>query len=447
MSKSTSSRRCKYPVLKETQTRRMELVRDVLSELQRKKSITGWKINYAHTKKQRLYCIKGEPEDTIRAEREDCIVTVYRSGKETLGEATVPILSTRKPEIRLQLQEAAEWTRHIRKPSFDLPEPSTVEFPQTHDPQAWDALWSEKDGIGPIWEVAKSIPSSQFEAVTSAAGIRIVNSKGIDISYPATMVSVNSTFVAGSQESSCEARATSLEQLGLATVLAENAEIAASANAAGKCEPYGGDVLLTGKAVRDFLAGEDSPSPLLIHAHARYKMLGISRLAVDEPIGEFVGETFSIASNPILPLGTGSAPVDADGIPLRTVPIIRNGIFMQYLAGPREAAQMQLPLTGGFANLEICPGATREEHLRGLDYVEIKSFSWFTPDPYSGDFSAEIRLGYRWKRGKKVPFRGGHLVGNVFDSLLRSRLSREIIQSGAYYGPRAMLLKNAMITA
>ncbi len=139
-------------------------------------------------------------------------------------------------------------------------------------------------------------------------------------------------------------------------------------------------------------------------------------------------------------------PVDEDGTALSTVDLIRNGVFVEHIATSRYAQYLDKPVTGNLTNVYVHPGATREEHLRGNNYFEIVGFSWFHPDPFSGDFSAEIRLGYRWINGKKTAVRGGTFTGNIFQNILSARFSKETTQSGNYYGPRTILFKNGIVT-
>jgi predicted Zn-dependent protease len=77
--------------------------------------------------------------------------------------------------------------------------------------------------------------------------------------------------------------------------------------------------------------------------------------------------------------------------------------------------------------------------LLSTGVVEIVSFSSFVPNSLSGDFSAEIRLGYLYekKAGKlvKVPVRGAMFSGNVFKMLDAMRLSREQMTMERYKGP------------
>jgi predicted Zn-dependent protease len=68
----------------------------------------------------------------------------------------------------------------------------------------------------------------------------------------------------------------------------------------------------------------------------------------------------------------------------------------------------------------------------------IVAFSAMSPDPFTGDFVGEIRLGYELQHGTSRPVRSGSISGNLFDVLANARLSKESAALGDYYGPRAM---------
>ena len=69
------------------------------------------------------------------------------------------------------------------------------------------------------------------------------------------------------------------------------------------------------------------------------------------------------------------------------------------------------------------------------------------PDPISGDFASEIRLGYQVKNGVREPFKGGMLVGNVLGALTDVRLSKETGFYGDYQGPTTARFAELTVTA
>ncbi len=444
-----------YPVLEGANITRIEVAKDILKEMKKKHLITDWKINALSVNRANIYTGKEfEIENQLTAYREDVTVTIYKRHKNnTMGDAQIQITSHLKRDIRQALNKALPVCEVANRKAFQLPEPvADIEFPEGHDKEMWNLFQTDNSLEVPQTILGKAKKAklqeahiSQFEVLTSASTHRILNSEGIDISFKKTAVYIEAAIQSGDQEFYTSRSGVSPVQFDTTEILEDAALRAKDADSSKKVEPFKGDVLLTNESLVQFMAKGDDINPIFIHALARCELLGMSRLTKGEPIGEFTGEYPTIMINPNLPLGLMTAPVDDDGTHLKNYTLFRNGVFRRHIAPAREAQELGVEATGQISNIHIQDGATREEHLRGGNYIEIVSFSWFHPDPYSGDFSAEIRLGYKWYMGKKTPFRGGFFVGNIFNSILSVRFSKEIMQEGYYYGPRAMLFKDGEI--
>lgn len=452
----------KYPLVQGADSERVRTLIPLLREAVRKRTITDWRINLAHTRSANLYL--GQElvlEDDQRAVREDVILTVYRRDADGLmGEAQVPIVKNDPDSMRDAIAVAADLASVARKPAFSLPEPvEGLVFPHGYDMHMLEAFLAGDGGKVPraVLEdlrtqvaLVRDVKLAAAEILASTATIRVVNSNGVDVSFHRTGLLIDITFTSkgktDEQEFHWMVDVVSPDQLDLRNTIPREAQRARDALVAASNTGFVGGVLLSGEALRDYVVPSGGVGPILLHAHARLKAMGVSRLALGEKVGHFNGEPFTISSNPALPLGAFSMPVDEEGVALTQYDIVRTGVFSQWVAGPRYAAELKVPLTGNVANVYLHAGATREEHLRGNAYLEIVSFSWFNPDMVSGDYSAEIRLGYLWQNGRSTPIRGGHLVGNVFKDLCDARFSREVMQSGRYYGPRTVLLRNGTVT-
>ncbi len=455
-------KRAAYPPVEWTQGDRIRMIVSVLKDLVRKGALSDWRVNLFHVRSAQLYLGKGlKAEDQISSIREDISVTAYRRfGDGSLGEAQSPVTAQEEDEVRAQLLQLAAVCEHTKREAYALPEPEEgLRFPDAADPRVLEAFL-QGDGMRvPLAILAQAkaivdrladVSPSSCEIVASASGVRVLNSNGVDASWHQTALYMELALTCAlgeeAQESWWRTTVASPEQLDLRGVLEQQAQAARDAAHATPNPGFSGDVLLSGQSLLDFFVPEDGQNAVVVHAFARLKRMGLSRLELGVPIGQFKGEPFTLSSDPTLPFGLLSAPVDEEGTPLRPVDIVRTGVFANRLATQRYAQLMRIPATGTMRNVHVSDGATREEHLRGHNYFEIVRFSWFNPDPLSGDFSAEVRLGYHWLRGRKIPFKGGHFTGNVFDCLLNARFSREAMQSGRYYGPRALLFKDATVT-
>ena len=104
------------------------------------------------------------------------------------------------------------------------------------------------------------------------------------------------------------------------------------------------------------------------------------------------------------------------------------------------------PVVSG--NLEIPPGSKSwNELLREHDRtILVVQFSTFDPQPVSGDFLGEIRVGYEYRAdGAVIPLRGGSVSGNVSKGMLDCYFSKEMETFNGYFGPRGIRMESAQV--
>jgi len=136
---------------------------------------------------------------------------------------------------------------------------------------------------------------------------------------------------------------------------------------------------------------------------------------------------------------------DAEGIPAQRIALIQENKLEAYITDQRFASYLDIPATGEFGNLELKPGKTSTEELTGEPHIEIAEFSWFNPNPVTGDFACEIRLGYVVDGKNRKPFKGGLLLGNLLDALADVTWSSETGFYSNYLGPSAARFNNLQI--
>lgn len=457
----------KYPVLPGGDSERIKMLLPILRDLVKKGVVSDWVLNFTHNRGANIYVQRnGEAEDELSSIREDIQVIIYeRYSDGSMGEARIPIITNDPGEAKQQVLDAKTTCASTKKPWFPLPEPQEgIELPRSYDERMLASVFEGNGAAIPramhqqvraTMQALSDVKMNCCELHASAGTVRVISSTGVDISFHKTIVYLEVVMTcrsakpgdkSGEREYTFNLLAVSPEQLDIQAILLQQAQIARDATTAEPNPGFVGDVVLSGRSVTEFFAPHHDVNPLVLHTSAKIHHMGLSCFTIGQPIGQFTsGEPITISTNPGLPLGLYTMPVDEDGTPLSTVELVRNGLFVNYLATARYAHYLGVPPTGNLTNVHINPGATREEHLRGNNYFEIVSFSWFNPNPLSGDFSAEIRLAYRWVDGRKTPVRGGMFTGNVFTNILAARFSKEIMQSGAYYGPRAVLFKSATI--
>jgi predicted Zn-dependent protease len=151
--------------------------------------------------------------------------------------------------------------------------------------------------------------------------------------------------------------------------------------------------------------------------------------------GEVKGDPLTVWANRCIPYGTLSDRFDSEGVPAQRVELIKENKLVTFSANQRYAEYLDIPATGAFGGVELPPGRTNATDLLAEPYIEIIQFSWFNPDPITGDFASEIRLGYLVENGTRKPFKGGQLIGNYMEALADVRWSAETGFFGNYLGP------------
>ena len=166
----------------------------------------------------------------------------------------------------------------------------------------------------------------------------------------------------------------------------------------------------------------------------------ISNYEIGQTVIESLRDKLTIYSNPLLENNLSSSPFDGLGVSAKRLCLIKNSVFENFFASKQYGDYLGVKATGPLGVVEVEGGKRKIEEIfdDSDDMMEIVSFAWFNPDSASGNFSAEIRLGYRIKGGKKIPFKGGLFSGNVFDVLREVDFSKEKMNVPGYFGPKVL---------
>jgi PmbA protein len=272
----------------------------------------------------------------------------------------------------------------------------------------------------------------------------LVNSRGIDAEQESTQVDIELVLHSqkGERESEIfdELTRRRISDLNLESVVEERVQMTRDVLDAQAPASWQGPVVLRNEALTVFLAGDhlnESVIHTLASAAAKYSRL--SSWEVGKPVfrTEVLGDPLTVWANRTLPFGIASNRFDAEGLPAQRVQLIRENELGAFTSSQRYADYLQIPATGDFGNIEIPAGTRPAAELLAEPYLEVVQFSWFNPNPITGDFATEIRFGYVVRDGKRTPFKGGQLIGNYMDALANVHWSAEMGFFGAYLGPQA----------
>ncbi len=170
------------------------------------------------------------------------------------------------------------------------------------------------------------------------------------------------------------------------------------------------------------------------------RFTGAARLRHIAPeVGSVVGgELATVRDEGDYAWGSGSAPFDDEGAPRGRHPLIEKGTVAGLLydslyasalserstasavrsaAGPSGEFRFAHPPGPGVTTLVVAPsngGSDQELYETAGDGILVTQLGWAYPDPISGTFGGEIRIGYRIRGGKVAePVRGGTVGGTV----------------------------------
>ena len=429
-----------------------------------------WQCTLLREDEAQLYLIGARVEEQRHVTSMRAVVALYNdhppangdAESTTRGATSLTIASGELDDparLAARLNEGVAMARLTDNPPFALPTAPIGGFPSVrivdetmaHDlPGALAAIRAElEQAVAGQPDVRLS--SAEIYATRATTALR--NSRGLSGRYEGTRVFLDLALLAraGDQESEFHAALSRrrVEDLQIARTITAYATYARDALRAAPPATHHGPVILSG----DALGVSSSPgmggfggffAPLVFQTSGQ---AAFQKLACCAP-GEFItgeeprGDRLTAHSDALRPWGSNTAPFDENGVAAGATPLIEEGVLRRYWTDIRSAAWLGVePPTGAFAGLSLAPGQWTLEDLRSVadgPVYEIVSFSLMLPDPITGDFVAEIRLGYRHDATGVHPIKGGSLSGNLFTAFQDARLSATTFSDGSYFGPMSI---------
>jgi len=463
-------------VIQRDETReRLEAAADQLAEAARATpGIDAWQVMTARHDEAQIYLIGDTVEEARRSvSSEEASITLHNlhtphtlgDAGRALGSATLTILPaelTDQDRLRARLREGALMASLTDNQPFTLPGMPAQGYPtvDVDDVGLGASMITQAERIGQqlrgALRLASGVRLGSAEIYATRAQRVISNSQGLRASKLETSAFLDLALIAGEgdrvAEFHAELRRRRLSDLHVERIAAAYGAFALHALRAVPPDPWSGPVVLSGEAAAQlFNPPFFSSSPFVSHASAELAYRKMSRFTVGDLVtpAEPRGDRLTLVSDATRPFGVRTSAWDHYGTPARNVTLIENGVFQRRWADIHYAQYLGVEPTGDIGNLTISRGATPLERLRSTAHgpvYEVVAFAWFDPDPVTGDFSAEIRLGYRHDASGVTPIKGGSLVGNVFSAFGDARFSAEPFTDGVYYGPAAIRFADLTIT-
>jgi predicted Zn-dependent protease len=435
------------------------MLTNIVDALNKRSDLAGWTVRHLITRGTQVYAVPKHTEAQRAVGIEQYKIDVLRrtsdrEGKEAVGSGNVTVLPD--GDIDAAIESAVLTAGLVANPVHTIPGPASIpEVPLVDADLQGDSAAVAKAVMEQIQDAASKNPGVYLTAAECFGEIHathLVNSRGIDAEQEATQINIE--FVLHSQhgddhmESFAEIRRRRVADLHLEEEIELRIRHTLDLFEASAPQSWQGPVVLRREALATFMAG-DGLSGGVLHslgsAESKYAKFSSWEIGKSVFRGEVKGDPLTIWANRCIPYGIYSSRFDDEGLPAQRLELIRNNELVAFAASQRYADYLNIPATGAFGGVEVPSGSYPASALLAEPYIEIIQFSWFNPDPITGDFATEIRFGYLAENGTRKPFRGGQLVGNYLDALADVRWSAETDMFGSYLGPHTIRFNNLKI--
>ena len=446
----------------------LETLKEHLEDKKTKGELSHWSVLARSIKRNNIYIEKEyQVESILEGHREEYDVVIYKEDEDTMYQSSFTLSenSTDK-DIEEQLDTALFTCQFAQSKRYELPKNGNqlldddhIDYSSFHNKDVFEDisqasvhLFLEKK----LQEFKELIENSQtdeikihlnnLELLTTALTNSLYTSEDIKKSFSKDKAYLEFVLTAKDTQTNRETEhiiyehINSLYDFDFTSFFKQSLITVVDTTKATKAPSFKGPVLLVDVAVKDYFTPDLTMNALIAHASAKLKYDDLSKYELGKEILEAKGDTLTIYANPLLENNEASTPFDMLGISAKRTCLIENNVVKNFFASKQYADYLDITPTGPVGTIEVAPGTSSLEELKAREeYVEIHTFSSFVPDMASGSFSAEIRLGYVVKDGKRTPFKGGLFTGNIFELAKNMNLSKEEQLEAGYKGPKAAL--------
>ena len=421
----------------------LDYILDILKE---RADITAWQVSRVNTRSQQLFLIKSEVESVRRVDTDKYYITVHQErteeGNKVLGESSFVFLDGEDLHAKLDL--AVRMAAGVSNQPWSLPGPEQFYMGSEVKDSAIElnpekVIDKVKEEIIHSFDTLEGVRLSSAEVFADFRQFELVNSLGLKTHAADTKMLFDYVMLAGKADEEVESSGFKnvrfYKDLHVRETLKKYAQYALDSLVAKAPETGKFDVVFAEEALDNLF------NSFISHAGGASAYQGWSRLKKGEPvIDKPEGELLTLFSNPQIPGGMKSGPYDENGLATKRIEVIRENVFLKRTLDKRYADYLGEEPTGGFSNVEVQTGAKAMDELLTDGTYLLLRFSTFEPNPVTGNFSGEIRTGYRIEGGKRVPIKGGSVQGVINEAFRRAWFSSDKVVRSAYRGPAGVKL-------
>ena len=421
-------------------------MRNIIELLNENKNVSAWKLTETEIESCELFYVLKNLETNRASKTKDCNLTIYVDKDGIRGAANVNIYPhMNEEEIARVIEEGVYSAGFAMNKYYEIPTPTEVgkvEQSNLEDKPFVDVI---DDIVAAVFKADKHdngwINSTEFFLYKKHVHIR--NSKGIDIAYDKYYgnIEVIPTWK-GEKEEVELYKMIEFGSLDLDYITKEVEDILYLAKLRSEAItlPQGvkANVLLTGDEARQIINHFVSDLSYM----SEYQHM--SRFKIGESVQgeEIKGDKLNVKLVPSLTNSISNAPCDRDGVCLKEIDVIKDGVALTRHGDYRFGYYLgEENPTGSYSNMKVGCGNTSEKDIKKTPYIECLKFSGMQMDSFSGFFGGEVRLGIYFDGEKTYPVTGFSITGNINEKKCELILSKEEVStSSGYEGPKYILV-------
>ncbi len=414
-----------------------------INALKRNKNVSAWKIVSSEVKSVEAYYVMKNLETNRVAEEKNVEISVYVDKDEKRGIASFFAYDyMTDAELDKRIADSVFAAGFALNKFYEIPGPQQGEIKQS------ESNMRDKDFSQVLGEVVDAVFSadvyeggylSATEFFLKEINERIINSRGLDVASKSYSGSVE--LIPSWEEGDEEVEVYHMmkfESVDAADIRAEvdsELQVARARFIAKKVPDKNVKVILQDAEVGEVLGyfADQLDYSVIYQKMSRFDI-------GDNAQGDQVtGDKINLSMVPYAKGASRSRSFDSDGIILKEVEIIKDGVAVARHGSNRFGYYMgEKNPTGILPVLKCEKGSKAFADMTKEPYVRCVKFSGIQVEPNSGYIGGEVRLGFYFDGEKEIPVTGFSISGDINKTKSTLRLSQETVTKSMYTGPKYM---------
>lgn len=411
--------------------------------------VADYKIVYIKKHSYQLFYVDDKLETNRVSDSDEYSITLYVNVGEMRGSSTFDAYDYQSDdEVAENISEAIFNAKLALNPYFDLPEPTNdkpIKLNSNLADRPFNVIAEEIADL--IFEIAKDKKaySAATEIFLNKVNKRFVNSKGIDLSEEKYSGEIEFIPTVDTPEKEVEVyHMTKFLEFNKDELAKEVNEILDLAEARFNAVPLDVkndiDIILdTDEIGKTFMYFAED-----LNYATKFQKSNLFEIDMDVQ-KDGTGDKLNLSLVPFAPNAYESRSFDADGIVLKNVELIKNGIAVDRAGTNQFAKYLKVPCNGMHPIIDVKPGNTSFKKMCKKPYIRCVAFSNMQMERVSGMFGGEVRLGFYFDGEKEVPVTGFTIMGVLHNLRGNMIYSKEEATYSDYHGPRYILIPGMKI--